>query len=167
MRLPKRSWEKLKIWDDGPIYLTEDAILRLREKLAQLQHDLPAFIQEAARTADYGDRSDNAEYKEAKSILRRANRQILILGDQIKRAVAIKTGRNENGVVQLGSTVVLENDGGQKIYQILGPQETNPSQGKISCESPLGKLLMQRKVGETIELKTANGIRSYRILEVR
>ena len=166
MRLPKRSWEKLKIWDDGPIHLTEEAISRLHEKLAQLKRDLPGLISEAARTADYGDRSDNAEYKEAKSALRRANRQILILGDQIKRAVAIKTGKNTAGTVQLGSTVVLEIEGAQKTFQILGPQETDPTRGKISCESPLGALLMGRKANETIQLKSPNGARTYRIVEI-
>ena len=149
------------------IYLTQLAISRLQTQLANLKKSLPHFINETQRTAAYGDRSENAEYKEAKSNLRRTNNQIRSIENQLKRAVPIKLDQNKKGVVQLGSTVVLESqEGTKKTFQILGPQETNPSKGIISYQSPLGTALLNRKKGETITIKTANGIWEYRILEI-
>ena len=165
MQIPRRKSDVLKIWDDGPIHLTEEAFERMKNNLARLKHDLPELIAEAQRTAAFGDRSDSAEYKEAKSILRRTHWQILSIKDQIKRVVIIKPGENISGTVQLGSTVVLEaEDGAQRTFLILGKRETNPSEGRISDESPLGASLINRSKGDIVG---GNGFRKYRILEVR
>src|SRR3989338_4352574 len=108
MRISRRKSDEFRKWDDGPVYLTEEGFRHLREKLARLKNALPDLSAEAQRTAAYGDRSDNAEYKEAKSTLRRTHRQILSIQDQVKRVVIIASGPNASGAVQLGSTVVLE-----------------------------------------------------------
>lgn len=147
----------------GPVYLTEGGFKRLQEKLARLKRNLPDFINEAQRTAEYGDRSDNAEYKEVKSILRRTHRQIFSIQDQIKRVVIIKSGPNVSGTVQLGSTVVLEVGGERKTFQIVGPHETNPANGRISYKSPLGAALISRKRGNVVTVRS----REYLILEIR
>jgi|SRR3989344_5699062 len=165
MQIPRRKSDALKIWDNGPIHLTEEAFKRMQDKLVRLKYDLPELIAEAQRTAAFGDRSDSAEYKEAKSILRRTHRQILSIKDQIKRVVIIKPGTNSAGTVQLGSTVLLEaEDGTQRTFLILGKRETNPTEGRISNESPLGASLMNRVRGDIVG---GNGFRKYRILEVR
>src|SRR3989344_2893662 len=105
MQIPQHSSEKFKVRDTGPVHLTPEGLKRLQERLAKLKKALPDYIAEAARTAAYGDRSDNAEYKEAKHILRRTHRQIFSLEDQLKRAVIIKSGRNALGTIQTGSVV--------------------------------------------------------------
>jgi transcription elongation GreA/GreB family factor len=151
-----------------PIYLTPEGHLRLQHKLARLKRELPAFIEETARTAAYGDRSDNAEYKEAKSTLRRTQRQIWTIEDQLKRVRRIEPGLNAAGTVHLGSAVMLKfPDGTQRILEIVGSFETDPSKGRISHLSPLGAAVIGRTAGETISLHTKNGARKYRILEVR
>lgn len=161
--------DKLKARDESPIHLTEDGLKHLREKLARLESSLPNLIAEAQRTAAYGDRSDNAEYKDAKSILRRTHRQILSTKDLIKRAAIIKSGPNISGKVQLGSTVLLEimNSNEQKTFQIVGSRETNPANGRISNQSPLGAALMNHIKGDTITIQMARGAQTYRIVEIR
>ena len=153
---------------ENPLYLTPEGIERLRQKHARLKKALPDLAAEAARTAAYGDRSDNAEYKQAKGALRYTHREIYRLEDQLKRAEAIMPGRNAAGTVQLGSVVVIitENQT-EKTFEILGPDETDPEKGRISSQSPLGAALMNHAEGDTVTIQTKNGLRQYRIREVR
>lgn len=174
MQFPKKRVSDIfKIRDTGPAYLTPEGIKRLQSRLASLKQALPKYIDEAQRTAAYGDRSDNAEYKEAKAILRRTHRQIFSIEDKLKRAVAIASGRNAAGTVQMGSTVLLElpvrsgKEGIQKTFQILGPDETNPEKGRISYLSPLGAALINHKKGDSVTIQTPNSSQEYRILEIR
>lgn len=172
----------------GPIHLTKDGLERMKGQLARLKKNMPDLIVEAQRTAAYGDRSDNAEYKEAKSSLRRAQGRIFNIEDQLKRIVVIEPDRNMSGTVQLGSTVVLEMEpahstgstglphassgqAAQKTFQILGPHETDPANGRISYNSPLGAALMNRAKGDTVTVHPPGGGESgdkiYRIIEIR
>ncbi|MBI5147647.1 MAG: GreA/GreB family elongation factor [Parcubacteria group bacterium] len=167
MQFPRRRSEKLSKRDDGPVYLTKDGLGRLEEKLAHFKRILPALIEETQRAAAYGDRSENDEYKEAKSALRRANWQILSIQDQIKRVVVINSGRNASGKVELGSTVLLAIDGTEKAFEIVGSPETDPSRGRISHGSPLGAALIGHKVGDTATIQTGNGAKTYRIIGIR
>ncbi len=155
-----------------PLYITEDGLAQLKEKLVRLKRALPDRIAEAQRTAAYGDRSDNAEYKLAKGSLRRTNWQILEIQDQIKRAVLIATGASATGKVQIGSTVVLQEINGktnnkEKILQIVGPHETDPTNGRISQLSPVGAALIGRARGDEVVIKTADGTRTYRVIEIK
>lgn len=164
----------MQVRDDSPVYLTTEGIKQLKDKLARLNASLANLATEAKRAADYGDRSENAEYKEAKGKLRGTHREILRITDQLKRAVEIKP--NAIGKVQLGSTVVLEVRGlytrgepvePHKEFQIVGPNETDPTRGRISYKSPLGEALMNHKVGDAVAIKTPNGFLEYKILEIK
>jgi transcription elongation factor GreA len=166
MQIPRRKADELKKRDEGSLYLTKDGLERLREKLAHLKRIVPDLAAEAARTAAYGDRSDNAEYKQAKGSLRHTNWSILSIEDQIKRAVVIPSGRNASGTVRLGSIVVLEVNEMKKQFEIVGPYETDPSRGRISHESPLGAALMHHAKGDVISIKTGKGFQEYRIVEI-
>ena len=177
MRPPKRRSEVLRKPDDGPIHLTEDGFERLKARLERFKRAVPDLAAEAARTAAYGDRSDNAEYKLAKSALRRANWQILSIQDQLKRVVIIAHGADAAGKVQIGSEVVLEAvdaagstgsavSGAKKIYRILGSQETDPTRGRISFQSPLGAALIGRAKGDVVTVQVGDGERKYLIREV-
>lgn len=166
MQIPRRKSEELKKRDTGPVYLTVEGFKKLKEKLAHYKKILPELISETVRTAAYGDRSDNAEYKDAKASLRRAHYQIAALEDQIKRVVIIKNNPNSK-IVELGSTVVLASDGKEMTFQIVGPQETNPTHGRISLESPLGAALMGRGKGDTVTVQTGRGLKEYCILEIK
>ncbi len=180
-----RKADELRKRDHGPVYLTEEGFKQLEEKLARLKLALPGLIEETQRTAAYGDRSENAEYKEAKSTLRRTNWQILSIQDQIKRVAIIALGPNTSHRVELGSTVVLKaegpesfgdtqdlrysrgTDGTEKIFQILGSRETDPARGRISHQSPLGAALIGHAKGDIVTIQTGSGSRTYHILEIR
>jgi transcription elongation factor GreA len=133
MQIPRRKSEELRSRDTGPVYLTEEGFRRLKARLSHIERSLPELIGETARTASYGDRSDNAEYKEAKSALRRAHSQILTIQDQIKRVSIINTGVNSSGVVELGSTVVLEESGAHPTTSSQPPQSSG---GRARLPSP-------------------------------
>lgn len=165
MQIPKRRHEKLQVRDESPVYLTPEGIQALKDKLARLKASLAHLATEAKRTADYGDRSENAEYKEAKGKLRGTHREILRITDQLKRAIPIKP--TATGKVQLGSNVILEVNGARKEFQIVGPNETDPTRGRISHKSPLGEALMDHKVGDVAAIKTLSGPTKYKIVEIR
>ena len=191
MQIPRRKVDELRAQDDGPIHLTAEGLRRLKERLAEIKRALPELIAETSRAAAYGDRSDSAEYSSAKSALRRANNQVLSIEDQLKRVVVISEGPNVTGKVELGSTVILEmgenpphltspypplqSYGGtskgeekeRKTFQIVGPRETNPEKGRISNQSPLGVALLGRSVGEAVRVPVRDGVREYKILEIR
>lgn len=167
MRIIRHSSEKLKLRDYSPVHLTQGGLDRLKDQLERLKKSLPQLIGETARAAAYGDRSENAEYKEAKSTLRRTHRQIIGIEDRIKRSVVIKKDPGATGSVQIGSTVVLEIKGKQKTFEILGSYETDPARGRISFQSPLGAALLGHMVGEDIIVETPGGAQEYRILEIR
>ena len=159
------------------VHMTLEGVERLKRKLTELKHALPERAAEAKRTADFGDRSENEEYKQAKAFLRRTNRQIIHIEDQLKRIAVIPHVPNATGTVQLGSTVVIEStkDGdpsirsGQerKTFEIVGPTETNPTRGRISHKSPLGAALIGRRKDDLAKISTGGGVKEYRILEIR
>jgi transcription elongation factor GreA len=164
--------------DGEPVHLTPAGIARLEKELDDLKRRVPALAAETARTAAYGDRSDNAEYKQAKGALRFAHRRIFEIEQQLKRAVAIPAGSDADGKIRLGSTVVLEllkngeKSAGKtttslKKYEIVGPAETDPTHGRISHKSPLGATLIGHKRDDEVELTTASGAKQkYRVIEV-
>ncbi len=166
MQIPRRKSDELRQRDDGPVHLTKEGLSCLEEELARIRRDLPGLIAEAQRTAAYGDRSDSAEYKEAKYNLRRANWRVISIEDQLKRVEVIDTGPNASGVVCLGSTVVLKDGDTQKTFQIVGPRETNPEKGRISHLSPLGSALIGREKGDSVDIATSNGIKKYHIDDI-
>jgi transcription elongation factor GreA len=158
--------------DGEPVHLTPAGIEKLRKRLERLQHSISDLAAEAARTAAYGDRSDNAEYKQAKGALRRTHAEIFEIEQKLKRAVAIEAGPDSSGKVKLGSTVVLETASAndkviRRTYEIVGPTETDPPNGRISFQSPLGIAIIGHGIDEVVEIQTAHGTQKYKILEVR
>ena len=177
MNIPRRQWSRRPPPNTEPVYLTPEGIKRLETRLARLKASLPAAIAETARTSAYGDRSDNAEYKEAKGILRRTHGQIFNIEDQLKRVVVILApGAGAAGTIQLGSTVTVMPEpagkdvawaGQQKTFRILGASETDPSRGRISHTSPLGAALLGHIKGDVVIVQTPGGIQKYKITEVK
>jgi len=168
MRIPTRRGEKLKHQIEEDHFLTPAAILRFKKELERLlKTERKEAIAEVQRLAEMGDFSENVGYQVAKATLRRINNRILILEDKLKRAVPILSGPDSEGRIRVGSTVVLEKDDKRFTYEILGSQETNPSRGRISYLSPLGAVLIGKKVEETAIF--INGAQEviYKIIEVK
>jgi transcription elongation factor GreA len=179
MQIPRRQWSRRPPPNYEPVYMTPEGIKRLETRLERLKQLLPAAIAEVSRTSAYGDRSDNAEYKEAKGILRRTHGQIFNIEDQLRRVVAIPSGADASGKVQLGSMVTVEiKKGGtsleartsaapsRKIFRILGSSETDPSHGRISHTSPLGAALLGHVAGDTVIVQTPGGKIEYKVVEI-
>ena len=168
MRTPIRKSEILRRTkeDNGPIHLTKHGLKMLEGTLTWLKSKLPAEIEEVRRTGEYGDFSENVEYQVAKHKMRRTRNRIMSVEDQLKRIIVIKKDESLN-VVQLGSTVVLDREGSEVKYEIVGPRETDPTKGRISHISPLGVELMGKKAGEEVSIKTPKGENSYKIISIK
>ncbi len=169
MRLPKRRHELLKTYEeeDAPVLLTKAGLHKLEQELERLQtHDLPQAIEDVARTGAFGDRSENAEYQEAKHRLSRTHSRIFYLTERLKRVILIQTSRSNRQTIQLGSRVIVQVHGTERVYHIVGPSESNPSQGRISHLSPLGIALLGHSVGDTINLHTEKGLTPYIIIRI-
>ncbi len=164
--IPRRQWSRRPPPNNEPVYLTPEGIKRLQARLERLKQSLPAAIEEAARTAAYGDRSDNAEYKEAKGILRRTHGQIFNIEDQLRRAAVIPSGADVAGTIRLGSTVKLSTGHAIRTFRIVGPSETDPPHGRISHKSPLGMALLGHVMGDVIIFETPSGTQEYKIVEI-
>ncbi len=170
MQIPKRKSEEHRKFGrrDDDLYLTEEAIQKLKRELADLeQNQRPKTVEDLTRAREMGDLSENAAYHEAKARLGRIDGRIFNLKERIKNAIVIKPVRDGSGRVQIGSAVVVEVNGHERSYQILGSQETNPAAGRISHVSPLGAALMGHAAGETVTVRTQDRESSYRIVSVK
>ena len=151
-----------------PVPMTPEGIEALKKKLERLKRALPGLAEETARTAAFGDRSDNAEYKAAKGALRFTTREVYRIEDELKRVVPIERGSLPDGVIRLGSQVTIEDvSANRQTFEILGSAETNPSSGRISHISPLGAALMGHRIHDVVSVQTANGKKEWKIVDVQ
>jgi len=134
-----------------PNYLTPEGAKKLQSELNQLLNvDRAKVVHEVAEAAAQGDRSENAEYIYGKKKLREIDRRIRFITKRLDAAVVVKQ-ETTHGEVRFGATVDVEDENGKKSrYLIVGPDEASPSDGKISFQSPLGRALMKRKVGDVV-----------------
>lgn len=165
MQIPKRKSEKNNQFK--PDYLiTKAKFEELQKNLEHLLKQRPGAAEDVARLSQLGDFSENAEYQLAKGRLRGINSAIFSLEQELNKAVIIDP-QKQTDTVQLGHRVtVTNNQNQQKIYQILGSKETNPQQGIISHNSPLGTALLGKKIGETISFKAGDKEVFYKIIRI-
>ena len=135
------------------INLTPAGKAELEKELAELIAQRPAIAERIATARAFGDLSENQEYTDARSEQKTVENRILELEETLKNSVLIKTPR-KNDKINIGSTVDITMSGKKFTYTVVGPVEANPLEGKISHESPIGKELLGRKVGESF---TFNG----------
>ena len=137
-----------------PNYLTPEGAKKLAAELNQLlNHDRVKVVQEVAEAAAQGDRSENAEYIYGKKKLREIDRRIRFITKRLDSAVVVKQDADAHAEVRFGATVDVEDENGKKSrYLIVGPDEASPSDGRISFQSPLGRALMKRKVGDVVSV---------------
>ena len=149
-----------------PHYISEEGLAKLKEELHQLKtatrQDIAARLEHAK---SLGDLSENAEYQEVKEEQSLVERQIAELEEMINNAVVIEK-KSETGRVEVGSTVIVSSSRGKEIYKIVGSEEAQPAEGKISNESPMGKAFLGLKVGDTVKVKTPGGAIEYEIVKI-
>lgn len=148
-------------------YFSEDGLKKLKEELHKLKtskrQEIAARL-EHAKTL--GDLSENAEYQEAKEEQSLVELQIAELEERILNARVIQKNWRTD-IVSVGSTVRVSSNHGEETFIIVGSEEANPAEGKISNESPMGKAFLGAKVGDITEVKTPAGTVTYKILEIK
>ena len=154
-----------------PTMLTAEGLKNLEEELRELQDVKRKEIAEKIKIArSYGDLSENSEYDDAKNEQAIMEARIATIEAILKTAVIIDESNTSNEQVHLTSVVTIEmiKTGKQAKYMIVGSgsNETNPKEGKISDESPIGKALMDRRVGDVVEVETPGGSVAIKILEI-
>lgn len=149
-------------------YLTAEGAAKLRKELDELKGPRRTEMAERLRKAvRQGDLSENADYINAKEQQAFLEGRILELESVLRNATIVdRTAPSES--VEVGSTVVvLEQDGSRSTFQIVGAKEANPKLGKISHESPIGKALLGKKIGQSAQAITPGGPIRFKILELR
>ena len=142
-----------------PLYLTEEGARRLSEELRRLLiEDRPKVVQEVTEAAAQGDRSENAEYIYGKKRLREIDRRVRYLTRRLDRAQVVADFSAPTDIVRFGALVEVRDEAGRcQRYQLVGPDESDPASGRVSYESPLGRALLKRKVGDIVVVKRPAG----------
>lgn len=148
------------------LLLTKAGLEKLENELHHLRtvkrKDIAARIKEAI---SYGDITDNSEYEDAKNEQAFIEGRIITLEKMLRRARILEKGDNDDCLVSLGSTVKLKDIDLNKDYEytIVSTAETDPTEKKISNESPVGKAILGLTVGDQVAVKVPAGTFNYRI----
>jgi len=144
--------------EEKEVFLTQEGLDKLSEELENLHlHRRHEVAEKIRRAKEAGSTVNNAEYDDAKNEQAFVEGRILTLESMIKNAKIIEEDTHSDKV-KLGSHVVVENQDGEKEeYAIVGSAEASPKDGKISNESPIGKALMSKKVGQAAQVKAPAG----------
>ena len=145
--------------------LTKDGVKELEDELATLIAKRGP-IADAIKTArELGDLAENAEYQAARQDQERTEARIAEIEHILRNTELIKESKGDSKV-RLGSRVTLKNDGKTKEFQVVGTVEADPLDGKISDESPLGKAVLGKKVGDEVEIVTPAETATYKVVVI-
>jgi transcription elongation factor GreA len=144
--------------------LTQEGLEKLNGELKFLINEKRKEVIERIReAAAHGDLSENADYAQAREEQSFIEGRIQEIEDMIKNAEIIHTSGHNNSVT-IGSTVRVKVQGQEKVYAIVGSNEANPNEGKISNESLVGKVLLGKRLGEKVKVQTPAGEIEYEIV---
>lgn len=149
--------------------MTVEGFKQLEIELHRLKvEERPRIIQQIAEARDHGDLSENAEYHSAKDAQGLNEARVADIEDKLSRAEVIDPSKLSGNTVKFGATVSLEDEeSGDKVkYKIVGEHEANVRDGKISITSPIARALIGKAKGESAEVTTPKGARSYEILKI-
>ena len=148
-------------------FLTPEGLKKIKNELKELTTvRRPKLVKRIKHAKELGDLSENADYQSAKDDQGFMEGRILQLKNLIKTAIIIKK-KNNNWIIGIGSEVKIDNGTNKFKYTITGSNEADPLAGKVSNESPLGKAMLKKKVGDSFSIITPNGEVKYKILEVK
>jgi transcription elongation factor GreA len=149
---------------------TAEGLKSLEDELKHLKSvERPAIIKAIAAAREHGDLSENAEYTSARERQSFIEGRIAEIENIISRAEVIDFSKLTGKIVKFGATVRLaDEDTEEKVkYQIVGPYEADLNKGSISVTSPIGRALIGKAVGDTVEVQTPRGAKSYEIVGVQ
>jgi transcription elongation factor GreA len=153
--------------NDRQVPVTRDGLERLRSELRELKEvRRPAIVASIAEARSHGDLRENAGYDAAKHDQAMTEKRIADLEALLRQAVILDETARDTDVVRIGSTVVVDVEGDEERYTIVGAIEAKPTQGLISNESPVGRALLGRRPGEEAVAAAPRGEMRLRILRI-
>ena len=151
------------------ILYTQQGYQELVEELRYLKQEKREKIKnDIAVARSFGDLSENSEYDEARNEQAKNEARIKELEELVENAVILDESQIDTGVVSLGSTVKVYHEGlaTEITYDLVGSNEANPMEGKISDQSPIGAALIGKRENDAIEVEVPNGVIRMKVLEV-
>ena len=152
------------------VILTPEGYNKLKSEIERLSTEKRREVAERIRVArEFGDITENAEYDDAKNEQAMLEHKIAQLEERLVNARVIEKGDVDLSVVSIGAKVRLKDvDANQTVeYIIVGSAEANPAESKLSNESPVGKAIIGKKKGETVEVSAPRGALKYKILDIK
>jgi transcription elongation factor GreB len=148
--------------------ITPEGYRRFQKELESLWHgERPRVVQEVADAAAHGDRSENAEYIYGKKRLREIDRRIRYLSGLLENLQIVEPTSMACDKVKFGATVEYEDeDGNRRRYQLVGEDEVDAKQGRISAKSPIGRAILGKKVGDVVTIKRPAGDVDAEVLQI-
>ena len=152
---------------ENKVYLTPEGVEKLQQELEHLVNvKRPALAERLRHAIQQGDLSENAGYDAAKEEQAMVEGRIMTI-EGILRNASIIEDEGRSSTVRVGSKVTVREDGyDPETFQIVGPAEVNPAQGRISNKSPLGRALLGTQVGDSVEVNTPAGLSTFTVLEI-
>ncbi|MEQ8966204.1 MAG: transcription elongation factor GreA [Azospirillaceae bacterium] len=150
--------------------MTASGFQRLQEELKHLKSVArPEVIKAIAEAREHGDLSENAEYHAARERQSFIEGRVMELEDKISRAEVIDVSKLSGESVKFGATVTLadEDTDEETTYQIVGQDESDVKEGRLSITAPIARSLIGKQVGDSVEVTTPNGSKSYEIVSVK
>ena len=152
------------------VILTKEGFEKLKKEIEFLSTTKRQEVAERIRVArEFGDIAENAEYDDAKNEQAMLEHRIAQLEERLRDARVIQKSEITADVVSIGSHVRLRDvDANETVeYHIVGSAEANPAENKLSNESPVGKAIIGRKKGETVEVAAPRGTLKFKILDIK
>ena len=149
--------------------MTAEGFRTIEAELHRLKsQERPRIVQAISEARSHGDLSENAEYHSAKEAQGMNEARVADLEDKLSRAEVIDTTKLSGTTIKFGAVVTLEDDdSGDKVkYRIVGDMEANVREGRISISSPIARALISKSKGESAEVTTPKGARSYTVLKI-
>lgn len=159
MQVPQRKSQAFRKYGrETDNHLTAEAIEMLKGELVHLETvSRPKTVEDLTAAREMGDLSENAAYHMAKSRLAGIDHRMFEIKEKLKNAIVIEKGADKHGRIKIGSTVTVEINSRERIFEITGSDETDPGSGKISHKSPVGQALLEHQAGDTVTAKAASG----------
>jgi transcription elongation factor GreA len=148
-----------------PIPLTQSELDKKKKELKKLLITQEEVIKRLATAREMGDLSENGAYHAAKHELGNTRRQLRSVKHILKYSYVPKISNSKT--IKFGSKVVLEKNNKKLKFTLVSQYESNPLEGKLSMESPIGKTIMGKKMGDKVTVNTPNGKVNYIVLEIK
>jgi transcription elongation factor GreA len=147
-------------------YISQEKYDTLKKELDQIKNKkIPEVARKIDEARQQGDLSENAEYQAAREEMAWVKGREIEINSILDNSEIVEHDKT-NKIIQIGSKIIVEKDNEKKEYEIVGAQEADPANGKISNESPLGSIFLAKKVGDEVELKLADKIQKIKILSI-